>query len=556
MEKKRIEIICKNTNQTKEYFVGTSLQHIITDLGVKLKYPALGARVNNKIEELSYEIFRPKIVDFFDFTNIDGYRMYQRSLSFVLMKAVKDVLPEQQLLIEHSISRGFYCTIAQESFKLTADKVLEIADRMREIIAANIPFIRKEIPTADVISLFEKKGYYEKVKLFKTRPHLYTSVYILDDQEDYFYGYLVPTTGYLVNFDLIPYYNGMLLRFPSNENPDDLGRILEQEKLFEIFREYKQWGSVLGVSTLGSINEQLALNNGGELIKIAEALHEKKVGQIADIIKGNPKIKLILIAGPSSSGKTTFAKRLSVQLKVSGLKPVQISLDNYFVDRDKTPLDENGEYDFESLEALDIESFNMNMLDLLAGKKVQMPQFSFDAGKRFYVDDNYLEITPETIVLVEGIHGLNPKLSEIIPNDAKFKIYVSALTQLGLDSHNRIPTTDNRLLRRIIRDYQYRGYSALQTLRRWPSVRNGENRNIFPFQEEADIMFNSALLFELGILKKYVEPLLKIIPETEPEFSEALRLLKFLEYFMPFPDHEVPPTSILREFLSGSSFKY
>jgi len=550
-----IKITCTNINITKEYKAGTNLQEIANDLKIKLKYPILGARVNNQLFEFDYEIYKPKIVEFIDFTNVDGFRMYLRSLSFVLMKAAKDLFPDRALKIEHSISGGYYCELEHTEHKLNQQEVLDIADRMREIIGANLPFQREEILTTEAIKIFEKNNMSEKARLFNSRPLLYTSVYKLDDFIDYFYGYLVPSTGYLELFDLIPYYDGMLLRFPAINKPLEIGNIVLQEKLFDIFREYKDWGEVLGVSSVGDVNDEIMKGNIGELIKISEALHEKKVAEIADAIKNRPQIRVVLIAGPSSSGKTTFAKRLSVQLKVSGLKPVQISLDNYFIDREATPKDENGEYDFESLYALDIDTFNRDILKLIDGQEIDMPHFSFESGKRYY-KGNKFKITNQHIILIEGIHALNPKLSEQISNDIKFKIYISALTQIGIDSHNRIPSTDNRLLRRIVRDYQYRGYSAKETLKRWASVRRGEEKNIFPYQEEADVMFNSALLFELGVLKSRAEPILQEIDETHREYSEARRLLKFLSYFRAIPDNEIPPTSILREFLSGSSFKY
>jgi len=373
---------------------------------------------------------------------------------------------------------------------------------------------------------------------------------------DYFYGYLVPSTGYLKVFDLINYFDGILLRVPKMNDPDNLQPIVQQNKMFEIFQEYKRWGEIIGVGSIGSINEKVLKGESGELIKISEALHEKKIAQIADMIyQKKDKVKLILISGPSASGKTTTAKRLSIQLKVLGIKPMPISLDNYFVDRDKTPKDENGEYDFESIEALDLETLYENLHDLIEGKSVKMPKFSFEKGTRFY-NGTELKISNDHIFILEGIHALNPALSAKFDDEMKFKIYVSALTQVGIDHHNRIPTTDNRLIRRMVRDYQYRHYSALDTIKRWPSIRKGEDLNIFPYQEEADVMFNSALFYELGVLKKHAEPVLKEIPPINEEYSEAQRLLKFLSYFKDIPEDEIPPTSILREFLSGSSFKY
>ncbi len=551
--KKTIEIICENNKTRKYYELGTSLHEIIVDQNIYLKYPILGAKVNNDVEELSYQIFKPKVVKFFDISDVDGARMYVRSLWFVLMKAVKDLYPDAILKIEHSVSKGFYCEI--ENSDNTSEIVEAIRHRMQQIVEEDIPFVRKDILVSEAMQLFEENNYFHKVKLFQTCPELYTSVYHLGNLVDYFYGYLVPSTGFLTVFDLVTYQEGMLLRIPKRSNPTELEDVIEQPKLFEIFREYKRWSKILGVETIGSINEAVLNKQAGELIKISEALHEKKVGKIADEIKNREKVRLILISGPSSSGKTTFCKRLAVQMKAAGLKPFQISLDNYFVDREHTPKDEHGEYDFESLDALDVKLFNENLLDLLTGNEVSLPKFSFTSGTRFYTGEK-LQISQETILLIEGIHALNPNLTLMIPNELKFKIYVSALTQIGIDGHNRIPTTDNRLLRRIIRDHQYRGYSALNTLQRWPSVRRGEEKYIFPFQEEADVMFNSALLFELGVLKSYAEPLLHSVPQFQPEYSEAMRLLKFLSYFQPISDKELPPTSILREFLSGSTFDY
>jgi uridine kinase len=552
-----VKIYCVNVGLSKEYPLGTSVAEIAADLKVETGYKILGARVNNKLEELSYRIYNPKFIEFIDITNIDGHRMYQRSLSFVLMKAVRDLFPGSKLKIEHSISKGFYCELNKEP-KLSPEDVLKIADRMRRIINSDIPFKRDQIPTKDAIKRFEENGLTEKAKLFKTRSTLFTSVYCLDNQIDYFYGYLVPSTGYLNVFDLIPYYDGMLLRFPTQSNPDELGEVIEQHKLFEIFQEYKDWSEILGVSTIGSINEAVQNGKNSELIKVSEALHEKKVAQIADKIYKKGSVKIVLIAGPSSSGKTTFSKRLAIHLKVLGINSFPISTDNFFVDREKTPRDETGEYDFESLYALDLELFNKTMNGLIAGKPTKIPYFDFHEGKSFFKDDEQpIVLSKDAVLIVEGIHGLNPKLTEHIDEKFKFKVYVSALTQLGIDWHNRIPTTDNRLIRRMVRDYQYRGYSPVDTLKRWQSVRRGEDKNIFPFQEEADVMFNSALLYELGILKKYVEPLLKKVPETEDVYSEAKRLLKFLSYFIDADNEdEIPPTSILREFLSGSSFHY
>jgi len=553
-----IEIFCENNKSKNNYKIGTSLAEIAKKENLNLKYPVIGAFVNNKIKDLSYQIYKPKTIKFLDITHSTGIRIYKRSLSFVLYKAVRDLYPNNKLKIEHSVSKGLYCEL--EGFGSDTEQhlqaIINIGERMRKIIKQDIPFIREEILTKDAIELFEKNNLTEKAHLLKTRALLYTSLYKLDDCIDYFYGCLVPSTGYLKNFDLEKYYEGMLLIYPKRSNPEVLEDIVNQDKMFDIFREYKNWGEIINIPNIASLNQAVQECCIGDIIKIAEALHEKKLAQIADsIFKQRDKVKLILISGPSSSGKTTFAKRLAIQLRVSGLKPIQISLDNYFVNRDKTPIDANGDFNFESIDALDVKLVNENLIDLFDKKEVCLPKFSFTSGSRFY-ENTKLKINDENIIIIEGIHALNPNLTPKIKNENKLKIYVSALTQLGIDSHNRIPTTDNRLIRRIVRDYRYRHYSALDTLKRWESVRQGEEENIFPYQEEADVMFNSALLFELGVLKQYAEPLLKKVQENNTEYAEALRLLKFLSYFLPIPDDEIPPTSILREFLGGSSFDY
>jgi uridine kinase len=480
-----------------------------------------------------------------------------RSLSLVLFKAVVDLYPNNKLKIEHAVSNGLYCEIGEildedEHFEI----VQKLHKRMQEIIELDIPFERKEIRTEYAMKIFEEFGLDDKCTLMDTRKQFYSSVYRFDNVVNYFYGYLLPSSGYLQKFDLVKYYEGMLLVAPKDENPQELPEIVIQNKLFEIFQEFKEWVDIIGVPNVGQLN--LATKNGkiSDIIKISEALQEKKLACIADMIdKRKEELKVVLISGPSSSGKTTFAKRLSIQLSVIGFKPVVLSMDNYFVERERTPLDENGDYDFESPVAIDIKLFNENMLNLFDGEEVDLPKFSFSTGQRSY-NGSKLKLEEKSIILVEGIHGLNPLISEMIPNNRKFKVYVSALTPLSIDSNNRIPTTDNRLIRRMVRDYSYRGYSALETMQRWPSVRAGEEKHIFPFQEEADVMFNTALLFELGVLKKWVEPILKEVPPIVPEYSEAKRLLKFLSYILPIAEKEIPPTSILREFLDGSSFDY
>lgn len=555
---KKIEIICRNTGITKSYDIGITLAEIAEDQKIILKRPILGAKVNNKIKELSYNVFKPKVVEFFDILDIDGQRLYRRSLKFIFIKAVSDILPQLNVNIEHSISKGIYCefkTKEGEDFKPTVQQINDIKERMKIIVKNNLPFERRELLSSKVAEIYSKMGLNERVDLFKKRARLYSSMYFLENACDYFYGYLAPSTGSITTFDLIPYYDGLLLQHPTNYEKMEIAPLEMQEKLFEVFRENKQWVKLLKINTIDSINKSVDSGDCGLIIKLGEALQEKKIAEIAETIKQKQNTKLVLIAGPSSSGKTTFSKRLCVQLGVCGLKPVQISLDNYFVNREDTPKDENGEYDFEALEALDYEQFGNDMLAMMEGKEVEMPTFNFHTGQREYKGDK-MTASADTVFVVEGIHGLNPKLSEKIPAENKYKIYVSALTQVAIDSHNRIPTTDNRLLRRIIRDYRYRHYSAEETIKRWPSVRRGEDKNIFPFQEEADVMFNSALPYELGVIKRYATPILRGVNETTSEYSEAQRLLKFLSYFREIPDDEIPPTSILREFLTGSSFHY
>jgi uridine kinase len=558
MRNKKLDIYCVNTKSNIEVEQGTSLSEIAATLTVDDNHPIVGALVNNCVRELSYTLYKPKVVEFFDVNNVNGQRMYRRSLCFIMAKAVHDVDNSLNVTIEHSISKGLYCelqTLKGEYVKPTEQLVKDIKKRMAEIVAADYEFGRREVLTTEAAKMFAERGMTDTAKMLEKRGIFYSSVYSLDNYDDYYSSYMMPGTGMVSVFDIIPFYDGMLLRFPTDFDNFEIEPLVMQPKLFDIFREHKSWVKLLGVSTVSTLNTLVDEGKAGDLIKVGEALHEKKIAQIADQIKQAGNIKLVLIAGPSSSGKTTTSMRLCVQLAVAGLKPVQISLDNYFVNRVNTPRDENGDYDFEALEAVDYKQFNKDILDLMDGKRVEMPFFNFQTGEREYRGE-YLTANNDTVFVVEGIHGLNPAMSQMIPSDRKFKIYVSALTQIGIDTHNRIPTTYNRLLRRIIRDFQYRGYSAEETIKRWPGVRRGEERNIFPYQEEADVMFNSALPYELGVIKKYAEPILRNVSEQTPEYSEAKMLLKFLSYFREFPDGEIPPTSILREFLSGSSFKY
>ncbi len=552
----QIEIICENTDCRKSYPVGTTLQEILEDLKIESQKPIIGAMVNNKLKELSYQIYKPKKVRFIDMTHDDGMRMMVRSLIFVLYKASNELFGKSELTVRHPISNGYYCTLQHGNNSPTDVDIEKIKERMMSIIVANLPFRHREIPTEEAIQIFEEHNLEAKTPLFKTRGNVFTSVYQLEEHVDYFYGQLVPSTGYLKTFDLIPFYNGMLLRFPDPQNPSQVRPLVKQTKLLKIFSEFKRWGKILNVKNIGDLNRTVESGEIKDIIKISEALQEKKVAQIADKIRKRSKqIKLILISGPSSSGKTTFSKRLAIQLRVNGLNPVRISLDNYFVNREDNPVDENGEYDFEALEAIDIDLFNKNMLELMEGKEIDVPKFSFETGKRYY-DGEKLQVKKKDLIIVEGIHGLTPKLTEQIDESSKYKIYVSALTSVSIDGHNLIKTSDNRLIRRMIRDAKYRGYSAQETISRWDSVRRGEDKNIFPYQEEANIMFNSALLYELPVLKTHVEPLLRKVKPNQKEYNVAQRLLKFFSYFVPIEDQEIPPTSIIREFLGGSSFDY
>ncbi len=554
--RKELEIVIENTQQRVRTTPGLSLAEVAAKFNITLKYPILGAMVNHQLKELDYEVYSPKVVKYIDISHPAGTRMYHSSLFFVLQKAVRDTLPGCNVRIEHAVSNGYYCEIEGYNQPVELPLVFKIGDRMRELVAANMPIVRDKVLTADAANLFQEMGYTDKAKLFGKRTQLYTSVYRLDDSIDHFFSNLVPSTGYLKVFDLAKYYNGMLLMVPRHDNPNEIAELVLQSKMFDIFQEHKDWSEIIGASSVVSINAMATTKQSTELIQVAEALHEKKVAQIADQISSRrEKVRLVLLSGPSSSGKTTTAKRIAVQLKVNGLTPHIVSMDNYFVNRQDTPLDEDGNYDFEAVEAVDIPKFNEDLLRLMDGEQVEMPKFSFETGQRFY-DGTTLQIPANGIIIVEGIHALNPKLTAQIDDSRKFRVYVSALTSLSIDGINRVATSDNRMLRRMIRDYRYRGYSAQDTLSRWPSVRRGENRHIFPHQENADAMFNSSLLYEFGVLKTQAVQILQQVQPNVEEYSEAQRLLNFLSYIEPISDKEVPPTSILREFLGGSTFSY
>ncbi len=554
---KDITVYCVNLQKSVQVREGLTLLEIYRLLGVELPHQVLCARVNNKTEDLNYCVYNPKQIEFIDITHGSGSRAYVRSLCFVLYKAIEDIMPGMQLRIEHSISKGYYCEINVQD-KISEESIIRIKQRMREIVDADMPFERIECPTKEALEIFRSQGMEDKVALLETSRTLYTIYYRLDNLIDYYYSCLVPSTGYLKVFDLIKYNGGLLLVPPSVDNPQVTSQIVRQEKMLKAFEEYVRFNHIVGLSNVGNLNQAILARRATDLIKVIEALHEKKIAGIADEITEkckNGEARVILISGPSSSGKTTFSKRLSIQLMTNLLRPVTISLDNYFVNRENTPKDESGDYDYESLYALDLELFNKDLNRLLKGEEVDMPTYNFESGKRIY-RGNKLKLDRASVLILEGIHALNPDLIPQIENKLKYRVYVSALTSISIDDHNWIPTGDNRLLRRIIRDYKYRGSTAQSTIAQWPSVRRGEEKWIFPYQENADAMFNSSLLFELAVMKRHATPILSAVPRDCPEYGEANRLLKFLDFFLPLAEHEIPPTSLLREFLGGSSFKY
>ena len=552
--KQVIQIRCKNNKKTQKVEIGSTLFDVFSSFDLKMTHGPVSARVNNKVEGMHYRVYNSKDVEFLDMTTASGSRAYTRTLFFVLCKAVQDIYPATDVVIDIPVSNGFYVDI-RLGRPVVDEDVNIIRCRMQEIIDARMPIRRFTVPTEDAITLFQEKGDVEKVKLLKTSGSIYTTYYKIGEYVDYYYGTLLTNTSQLYLFGLEKYYDGMLLRIPSLKNPDELGEMTRQDKMFDIFKEHHRWQEILGIRTVGDFNQAIDAGHATDIINISEALQEKKLAKIAEEIASREGVKLVLLAGPSSSGKTTSCKRLSIQLAVNGLKPLQISLDDYFVDRDKTPKDENGDFDFESIYALNLDLLNEQFNALFRGEEVELPKYDFPSGKSVK-SGKKLKLEPNNVLVVEGIHALNPELTAHVPEEQIFRVYASALTTILLDNHNYIPTTDNRLLRRIIRDYKYRGVSAQETIRRWPSVRSGENKWIFPFQENADAMLNTAMLYELSVLKMQAEPLLQQVPENCEEFAEAYRLLKFLKYFKGIPYNNLPPTSLLREFLGGSSFHY
>ena len=552
--KQEIQIRCKNNKKSIYATIGSTLSDVFKQLNLKMPYNTVCAKVNNKVEGMNFRLYHNADVEFLDMTSGSGSRNYTRTLFFILCKAVHDLFPRSYVVIDIPVSNGYYVDINIER-EVTIDDVSQIRQRMQEIIDAAMPIKRHEVPTEEAIQMFSQKGDEAKAKLLKSAGSLYTTYYQIDDYVDYYYGSLLTNTSQIYLFGLEKYYDGLLLRIPDLKNPDVLPEMTRQDKMFSIFKEQHQWQNIVGVRTVGDFNEIVEAGGGTDLINVSEALQEKKISRIADEIASRKDVKLILLAGPSSSGKTTTCKRLSIQLVANGLKPLQISLDDYFINRVQTPLDENGEYDYESIYALNLELINEQFNALFRGEEVELPKYDFQlgvskpSGKKVRMKEN-------NVLVAEGIHALNPELTAHIPEKQKYRVYVSALTTILLDDHNYIPTTDNRLLRRIIRDYKYRGVDARDSIRRWPSVRSGENKWIFPFQENADAVFNSAMLFELAVIKQQAEPLLEQVPENCEEYSEAYRLRKFLKYIRPIPNKDIPPTSLLREFLGGSSFRY
>ena len=551
-----IKVICENLGNELDIPMGTSLLEISRRL-TSGPHPFLAAFVNNRVKELNYKIYTPVTIRFIDITSFAGIRVYQRTSWFILQKAVRDLYPGQTLHIRHSMGQsGFYCEI-EGIDPLTREAAAALEERMRAIVAADLPIIRTKVLTEEVRARYAEQGFDDKIALLDTRPRLYSELYTLGDLPGYFYGSLAPSTGYITRFGIEPYYRGFYLALPLRTSPEELHKHVSQEKMFGIFREYQSWVALMGVPTIGAVNARALAGDAGGMIKIAEAFHERKFAEVADAIQEAHRtrgVRMVLISGPSSSGKTTSAKRLGLQLGVLGLRPVMISLDDDFVERENTPLDENGQYDYEALEAIDLELFNDHLHRLLQGESVDIPRYDFITGRRTQ-HDTPLTLDERSILIIEGIHGLNPRLTPSVPDAVKFKIYISCFTSVAMDNLSRIATTDNRLLRRLTRDYRQRGSDALQTLSRWASVRRGEERHIFPYQENADVMLNSSLFYEISVLRPFAEKILREVPDTVPEFDEARRMLKFLDNFIPITSDEIPPTSILREFIGGSSFK-
>ena len=552
--KQVIQIRCKNNKKTQNVAIGSTLSDVFSQFSIDMPFGPICARVNNKVEGMHYRVYHSKDVEFLDMHSASASRNYTRTLFFVLCKAVHDIYSKSHVIIDIPVSNGYYVNL-QLGHSVGLEDVDNIRKRMQKIINEHMPVTRHEVPSEQAIKMFRDRGDEAKVKLLESSGRLYTTYYQIDDYVDFYYGSLLTNTRKLYLFGLEKYYDGLLLRIPSMKDPSVLPEMTRQDKMFEIFKEHHKWQDIMGVRTVGDFNESVTNGYATGLINVSEALQEKKIAMIADEIANRKGVKLVLLAGPSSSGKTTTCKRLSIQLLANGIKPLQISLDDYFVNREHTPKDVAGEFDYESIYALNLELINEQFNALFRGEEVELPKYNFQSGTS-EKSGKKLKMNEHNVLVVEGIHALNPELTSQIPEEHKYRVYASALTTILLDDHNYIPTTDNRLLRRIVRDYKYRGVTAMETIHRWPSVRAGENKWIFPYQENADAMFNTAMLFELAVLKTQAEPLLEQVPEKSDEYSEAYRLLKFLKYFQPISNRDIPPTSLLREFLGGSSFKY
>lgn len=551
---KTVRIHCINTDKHELFPMGTSVREVYHQMAEEVVPNAIAARVNNKTVGLNYELYNPKQIEFININHSSGMRAYTRTLTFILSAAVSELFPKGKFRLEHPVSKGYYCEL-EIGRPATEDDLNALRDRMKELVKADNPIEYIEDETDVVIEMFRERGRQDIVDLLETKGSIFSGYYKMGWHVDYFYGALAVSSGFVKLFDVKPYFGGFLLQIPSRNNPEVLEDIVPQEKMLGVFNEYLKWNKIMSLSNVGDLNLACIKGDSTNLINISESLQEKKISKIADEIQDKGSVKIVLISGPSSSGKTTLAKRLSIQLMVLGMKPVAISLDDYFLNREETPLDEKGDYDYESLYALDLKLFNKHLKALLKGDEVEIPRYNFTTGKKEY-NGNRLKLEKQTILILEGIHALNPNLLPDISPEYLFKVYVSALTSISLDDHNWIPTTDNRLLRRIIRDYRFRGYSARDTISRWESVRAGEEKWIFPYQENADVMFNSALIFEFSVLRSFVEPVLRQVPQKCPEYAEAHRLLRFVEYFVTISDPEIPPTSLLREFFGGSSFRY
>ncbi len=558
-----LQIRCKNNNKTKSFPEGTSLLDVYHEFADELQmpYPVVSAKVNNASQGLKFRLFQNRDVEFLDARQGSGHRVYVRSLCFVLYKAASDVFPGSKLFIEHTISRGYYCNFKKKNNESLAEGDVErLYERMQEIVNLDMPFRRTEATNEEAIRVFAERGFSDKVKLLETSGQIYSDYYTLGDTADYYYGPLVPSAGYLKVFGLEPYHDGMLLRVPDWNDPTRLAEKVDMPKTYGMFAEKTKWDIIMRLSNAGDVNKAILKGYASELIQVSEALQEKKIVQIAEDIERrfhaeeNP-IRIVLITGPSSSGKTTFCKRLSIQLLACGLRPLSFSTDDYFVNRVDTPKLPNGDYDFDNIEAVDYKLLEEHLTKLMKGERVEIPEYNFSTGKREW-NGKKLKLAGDTVLIIEGIHALNPQLTQKIENSLKYKIYISALTSISLDDHNWIPTRDNRLLRRIIRDYNKGAFTAQETIAQWNNVCEAEDKWIFPYQETADAMFNSALNIEFAVLRTHAEIILSSVPKNCPEYSEAHRLLKFIHYFLPVSDKEIPPTSIMREFLGGSSFKY